>query len=80
MAAQTLAVVQEASRGCWNKLACNVVRILSVDGTVRNQMKFWIGSKHPNVFSYSMLLVLPSVSTEAQYMRYVTYPINSNQL
>jgi len=41
------------SGGRWNNLACNVVRILSVDGTVRNQMKFWNDSKHPNVFSYS---------------------------
>ena len=39
-------------------------------------MKFWSGSKHPNVFSYSVLLVLSSVSTEAQYMRYVTISIN----
>jgi len=45
------------SGGRWNNLACNVVRILSVDGTVRNQMKFWNGSKHPNAFSYSKLYV-----------------------
>ena len=57
MAAQTPLKSHEAIRRCWIKLTCNVVRILSADGAVRNQMEFWIDSKHPNVFAYSFTVL-----------------------
>ena len=44
----------------WNNLASNVVRILSADGAVRNQMEFWIGSKHPSVIQYGIICLVLS--------------------